>query len=379
MTSVKNEIINYSGETFTLTTYNDISIIKHNKSNYYNASRVCRQTNKLLKDWFNNKDTKLLLNEVSEELNLPILEENSMVENFPPYGNSLIYQLGSNYNPEIRGYYVHPELIHYICNWCNRIYARKVARIMNIVNEELQLKNIDLNDKVNEMSIELNELKNQLHDNQLDNERLTNENKRLLNENELLQSKSSELETQNSNLETQNKQLTVKNIELIDDDKRYAVPKNHTSHKMLSIIRLDKMDKQNNSFRLSSDSTQVKLNNIRVKGGTIIARYSFPASLNARQTIKGKLNLTSYRFKFKLLPTIVNEIHLLQPTWTKESHELNMILHPEVYQCDTEDLEPSSDSPDDEVIIDLVNLDNGVTDDVSELNDMLNEANVDEK
>lgn len=364
-TSLNSNVITYAGETFIETTYNDISVIV-DSNGYYRGSKICADNNKEFREWLEIKSSKTLLSEYSSTLNLTIIErdyskiidpENSpsrhktgtvLGSGEPNNENNnhitktlpLIYMRPNTFQ-NYRGYYIHPDLVNALCMWCDIKYWIKVNRVMNLINEEIRLKNITLNDKISEMS---NHIKS-----------LEADKKRLITENELLQSKSEELVVENE-------RLTNENTKLIDNDRLYSVPKNYYANKFFSIIRLDEMDENGNSFRMSSDSTRVKFNTIRMPDGVIIAKYTFPATLNLRQTIRDKMKLGSNRFKFKDLERVVNIARSYHPKWTRESVELDMLLNPEEYKRDPIELPNSSLS------IDHIH-DNDVTDDVSELNE----------
>ena len=55
----------------------------------------------------------------------------------------------------LRGTYAHPLLVNYVCEWCSLEYAYKVAKIMNTINDELYLRNINLQTKIDEMKDEV--------------------------------------------------------------------------------------------------------------------------------------------------------------------------------------------------------------------------------
>ena len=74
--------------------------------------------------------------------------------------------LSTEFN-ELRGTYVHPELIHFIAEWVSLEYAFKVAKIMNMINERqhaLQLEaEVNYKEIINKLSQEIEDNKNKIN------------------------------------------------------------------------------------------------------------------------------------------------------------------------------------------------------------------------
>ena len=163
---VSKSEIKYHGETFREVKYLNISVII-DSNGYYQASKFCKDTGKGFIDWLRLVRTTELMNMYSQKLGLPI--ENRL-------GEESHLALMTNRNGkfhQFKGYYIHPKLVHHLCEWCNLMYAFKVAEIMELLDEETKLRNISLDEKMNEMSHELEQLKKR-------NEELESENDDLI-------------------------------------------------------------------------------------------------------------------------------------------------------------------------------------------------------
>jgi hypothetical protein len=84
--------------------FGDFKMIIDDKG-YINATYLCKQGNKRLSTWNENKNSKSITNAVCLELNLDISEIKYSVQ-----GGKII---------EIRGTYMHPILMTAICAWCS--------------------------------------------------------------------------------------------------------------------------------------------------------------------------------------------------------------------------------------------------------------------
>jgi hypothetical protein len=131
----KNSKIESNGENFIESSYNEISILIREKDGFVNASQICKQQGRDFKELIRNKqwiDYIKIFNQISGA-GIPALT---------------FYQISQDFSNKTRGYYVHPELIHYVANWCNTKYALKVSIIMNLLNERNKLKSLALNEEI---------------------------------------------------------------------------------------------------------------------------------------------------------------------------------------------------------------------------------------
>lgn len=136
-TTINHEKYMINGEEFDFTTYNDITVIIHVKSGYFNAGKICADNNKKFNDLSRNQSFQRKIQ--------ALLSWSGKLD------HELLLDLTKGYSNKVKGIYVHPLLVNYICMWANEEYAFKVDVIMNTINEELHLRNIKLNEKIDEM------------------------------------------------------------------------------------------------------------------------------------------------------------------------------------------------------------------------------------
>lgn len=140
---MKSNIIESNNETFTIGDYNGVSIIIRNKDNYINATKIAKD---------NGKQKHLSRFIESEKWNeICGAFENSLPQKRGNEKITLFYILREGYSIDTRGTYVHPKLIHFVAEWCNIIYAFKVAMIMDNINELKEVKNINGEENLKEI------------------------------------------------------------------------------------------------------------------------------------------------------------------------------------------------------------------------------------
>ena len=144
-------IIVSNGEFFLEKTFNEVVVIT-DSNGYYNASKLCRDHRCSYKRWRYDKRTEMILQRSSELLFKDI--ENDDIQLTSPEVPLIVFR-NDLYPRETRGHYVHPRLIHYLCDWCDVNYMIYNEMIMNYVNEELQLQRIDLEQKLKDMDYNL--------------------------------------------------------------------------------------------------------------------------------------------------------------------------------------------------------------------------------
>ena len=127
---------------FKLETYNGISIVRETNSNYVNASRMCSDNHKTWRKFKNSKSWKDTL----EAFDLVIKPHLSDAGKF----GTPSFIAPKQVKPEFQGEYVHPKLVHFIAEYCNKIYAFKVAELMDSINDKVheQLEKQSLPDTV---------------------------------------------------------------------------------------------------------------------------------------------------------------------------------------------------------------------------------------
>ena len=126
MSIVHNQQINFNNETFTQSIYNGFKIIIRDSDGFINASLVVKQINEKEKT---RKEIKKLFKSVQYQD-----FENALSKLLP--GINLKYNLKKEVKNNLRGSYVHPKLINFICFWCSPNYALLVGEIMDSINEQ---------------------------------------------------------------------------------------------------------------------------------------------------------------------------------------------------------------------------------------------------
>ena len=179
--SVNTERKTIGNRTFYKSTYMDVSVIRTNDG-YYNATKICQdngisdvgqlmrykwwkeycdmvkqygkydhETNKIVPDFD-------LLNEKHAAKTQPVLNDQITDE-------ILMFSMDrqeDKYN-WISGTYVHEIFINMILVHVDKVYAFKVSHLINLMNEELQLRNITLEQKISEQEKLIQDLKD-LHE-----------------------------------------------------------------------------------------------------------------------------------------------------------------------------------------------------------------------
>ena len=149
MATVQNHQITSNNETFTQSVYNGFKIIIRNSDGYINASNVVKQIN----DRENTaKQIKTLFKSVQYQ------DFENRLRNILQ-GINLKYNLINDVNNNLRGSYVHPKLINFICFWCSPSYALLVCEIMDSINEQ---NTTLMNQRIQDLQNENNKLKTQI-------------------------------------------------------------------------------------------------------------------------------------------------------------------------------------------------------------------------
>ena len=154
-----SEVIECRGERFIKTSWNGISVLKHEATGYYNMSSACHEYTKRINDWRRNKKTNELLEIASEVLHLPIETSDA---GFPASALTFKFELSGNElarYADLQGHYIHPDLFHSFAEWISPEYGFKVSRLMNLLNERNQLINQTLEQTIENLNQEINDLK----------------------------------------------------------------------------------------------------------------------------------------------------------------------------------------------------------------------------
>ena len=136
MSEIERKIIECNGETFTWGSYNDIEVLIRNSDGYVNATGLGNDQRRARK-YINGE-------KFDEICNLWMKTQSG--KNRPDPEITAKYQL-LNVSNEIKGTYVHPELIHFVAEWVDISYAFMVSDIMNSINEVYHVKNTSFEDE----------------------------------------------------------------------------------------------------------------------------------------------------------------------------------------------------------------------------------------
>ena len=212
------EVIREINDRYVVIKYFDAEVIYDKETKFINATKLCqhiskvtgkeklfknwivlKQTQKFMKDMINkkavagiqateNNDKKAVAGIPATENNDNIDSENQDIE-YDENKLSYVVKLGSRYCTEIRGTYLHLDLIPQLCNWASKDYAFKISYIINYINgikdynsAYSKLKNDELKAKDDELkskTVEIKKLEEE-HQKQLkakDKEIETKENK----------------------------------------------------------------------------------------------------------------------------------------------------------------------------------------------------------
>jgi hypothetical protein len=118
-----SQTITENNGTFTLGTYNGISVIIRDKDNYVNVGKLCKDANKTFYDFKRGDRFKGLLK---------YYLQNEVKNNLDKF--EISYKLHKNYN-KCKGEYIHKDLTHFVAEWVSIEYSFKVKHIMDAINE----------------------------------------------------------------------------------------------------------------------------------------------------------------------------------------------------------------------------------------------------
>ena len=253
---MNSSIIEYRGEVFTKTTYNDISVII-DSDGYYNASRICSDNDTRYRDIAKQQYWSDYINELTRGGYLS------------PARITKVYSDKDGYSNDVKGTYIHPKLVNYLCIHINYKYAIKVGEIMDLINEKTHQENTTLQDEIKTLNEEVDRLK-------VNNDALHEDNKNLTNN--------------------------------VNELRTRAVPKN-TNNKLLRIMKRD-----DELYKISANSYWPD-KQFEDQGYTIIRHFSFPASMNVRQ----KLLASEYVTRLYFAEGHLNEVYRI----IRNEHPLN--------------------------------------------------------
>ena len=122
---VEQQKISCNGENFIRGTYNGIEVLIRESDGFINATEMCKQFNRRFRKIFENHSWQAYYEEFCNEYCVR------------PNSGEPVYELKLGFSNSIRGTYVDPRLINYICFWASPRYAIYVGKIMDSINNKV--------------------------------------------------------------------------------------------------------------------------------------------------------------------------------------------------------------------------------------------------
>ena len=132
MSEIERKVIEWNSETFTWGSYNDISILIRDSDGYVNVTKLSET--KRVRKYFESDKWREIVEYWMKIPHIGVQSNDTNSKNIPMSHYLLNESIPDN-KKELRGTYVHPELIHFIAEWVSVEYAFKVSYIMNSKNE----------------------------------------------------------------------------------------------------------------------------------------------------------------------------------------------------------------------------------------------------
>ena len=111
----KERELKVGGRVIIETLYNGISVYIDKETGYYSAAKICRDTGRSMRHLRENQDYQLTKEAISSCAGIPAHELERVFEGLPV---------------EYRGTWIHPLLVHPVCEWANKKYAVQVSMLM---------------------------------------------------------------------------------------------------------------------------------------------------------------------------------------------------------------------------------------------------------
>ena len=231
---MKDCMIESNGMVFTRTDYNGISVLV-DEQGYYNASKICSDNG--TKFTFISRTQYWTDYIVELEGGCYLSTAESVIE----------YSDKDGYGNDVKGTYIHPKLVNWLCMHLDYKYAIKVGEIMDLINERIHIQMISLEEEI-------------------------------------------------QNLQEENKQLKKE----VDEFKSRAVPKG-TNRKLLRIIQ-----HVDGNYQLIADQS-ISDKKLKQNGCKIIKHFIFPSAMHVRQVAS---DLDKERIKMmKFKPCTYREVY----------------------------------------------------------------------
>ena len=146
--SLNKIIFEHIDDKYAYGKYSDFTVIIMKENRYINATKLCKEYNKELSNWKQNKGSLELIEEVEKEIS---------INGYPRIENKSFIIIKGGNNQLICGTYVHELLIPHIASWISPRFGIMVSKIINnhIVNEYIKtLKEKDTSIKERDDKIE---------------------------------------------------------------------------------------------------------------------------------------------------------------------------------------------------------------------------------
>ncbi|KAI5513600.1 hypothetical protein TVAGG3_0767490 [Trichomonas vaginalis G3] len=122
-----------NGETFTKGTYNGIEVLRRDKDGYINATKMAREAGRL------NHLNRFLNSTKMQEIFEFWMNEYGQAKSGST-SKQAFYELTKGVINEFKGIYIHPDLVHFVAEWCSVKYAFYVKDIMDSIDKKVHEK-----------------------------------------------------------------------------------------------------------------------------------------------------------------------------------------------------------------------------------------------
>ncbi|KAI5498029.1 hypothetical protein TVAGG3_0822930 [Trichomonas vaginalis G3] len=155
-----------NGETFTKGTYNDIEVLRRDKDGYINATKMAREAGRL------NHLNRFLNSAKMQEILEFWMKEYGRAKSGST-SKQAFYELTKGVINEFKGIYIHPDLVHFVAEWCSVKYAFYVKDIMDSIDKKVheKLDEEELEDTVENAKPLFEQEVRKMHEKQLEHER----------------------------------------------------------------------------------------------------------------------------------------------------------------------------------------------------------------
>ncbi|KAI5485751.1 hypothetical protein TVAGG3_0929820 [Trichomonas vaginalis G3] len=155
-----------NGETFTKGTYNGIEVLRRDKDSYINATKMAREAGRL------NHLNRFLNSAKMQEILEFWLKEYGRAKSGST-SKQAFYELTKGVINEFKGIYIHPDLVHFVAEWCSVKYAFYVKDIMDSIDKKVheKLDEEELEDTVENAKPLFEEEVRKMREKQLEHER----------------------------------------------------------------------------------------------------------------------------------------------------------------------------------------------------------------